>query len=198
MRFKALLLLVAFIAFLAPNLFAQTTEMSGRYEGMADIQGTGKIDISADFRETNGKISGVIHSALGDAEIIGGRFENGILSITLDAGGDDLILNGKVTAGGFIIGALSSETINGTFELKRTGDLSPDSDSQPVIHQSKEKWREDLGYLAAELPKRHKNAFHRISRSNWDQLVADLDLRISSLSDEGSFCPHGPNCFTRW
>jgi hypothetical protein len=53
-----------------------------------------------------------------------------------------------------------------------------------VLHQSKEKWREDLRFLAAELPKRHKNAFHRISREEFEKLIDELDARLTSLSDE--------------
>lgn len=177
-------LFVAFLAFLAVGVQAQKSDLDGKYQGSADIRGVGKIDISADIRQTNDKISGVVHSPLGDAEIIGGRFEPGQLSITLDAGGDDVFLNGEVSANGVIIGEIASETLNGTFELKRIGDLPPESGSRPNTQQSKDKWREDLSFLAAELPKRHKNAFHWISRTNWDQLVADLDKRIPTLSDE--------------
>lgn len=166
------------------SVHAQKSGLEGKYQGSADIRGVGKIDISADIRESSGKLSGVVHSPLGDAEIIRGRLGPGQLSITLDAGGDDVLLNGKVSADRAIIGDISSDTLNGTFELKRIADLPPDSESQPVIHQSKDKWRDDLHYLAAELPKRHKNAFHRICRADWNKLAADLDRRIPALSDE--------------
>src|SRR5262249_27698196 len=55
---------------------------------------------------------------------------------------------------------------------------------RPVLSQSKEKWREDLHYLATELPKRHKNAFNLISKQQWDEMVARLDADIPTLSDE--------------
>jgi hypothetical protein len=42
-------------------------------------------------------------------------------------------------------------------------------------------WREDLRYLAAEVPRRHKNAFHTVSRAAFDSAVAALDARIPSL-----------------
>ncbi|HKS24760.1 MAG TPA: hypothetical protein VJZ76_18335 [Thermoanaerobaculia bacterium] len=42
-------------------------------------------------------------------------------------------------------------------------------------------WRADLHHLAVELPKAHKNAFHTMSRAEFDAAVAALDARIPSL-----------------
>ncbi|HEX2466189.1 MAG TPA: S41 family peptidase [Thermoanaerobaculia bacterium] len=44
-------------------------------------------------------------------------------------------------------------------------------------------WRRDLQYFAAELPKRHKNLFHSVSRAEFDRAVAELDAAIPSLED---------------
>lgn len=43
-------------------------------------------------------------------------------------------------------------------------------------------WREDLRFLAAELPKRHANLFHTTSREAFEAAVARLDERIPSLN----------------
>lgn len=48
---------------------------------------------------------------------------------------------------------------------------------------SKGQWREDLQYLARELPKRHKNLFHTVSREQFERAVAELDTAIPSLED---------------
>src|SRR6266849_11152576 len=48
---------------------------------------------------------------------------------------------------------------------------------------SKGQWREDLQYLARELPKRHKNLFHSVSREQFERAVAELDVAIPSLQD---------------
>lgn len=45
-------------------------------------------------------------------------------------------------------------------------------------------WREDLQYLARELPKRHKNAFHAVSREQFERAVAELDAAIPTLQDD--------------
>lgn len=45
------------------------------------------------------------------------------------------------------------------------------------------KWRQDLQYLATELPRLHKNAFFSISKTAFDQAVAALDSRLGALSE---------------
>lgn len=182
-RFSIFFLLLLF----APNLLAQTVDVSGKYEGTADVQGLGKLPIKAEIRQKDGKVSGFVNTPLGDAPVLEGSFKEGILSLKLDAGGDDVFLSGKVGADRKISGEVSGETAKGTFELKRTGDPSPEADYSIVLKQSKEKWREDLRFLAEELPKKHKNAFHGISREQFEKMVADLDAKIPALSDEEIF-----------
>jgi hypothetical protein len=48
---------------------------------------------------------------------------------------------------------------------------------------TKEQWRQDLQYLAKELPRRHKNAFHTVSREAFERGVAELDAAIPSLQE---------------
>ena len=42
-------------------------------------------------------------------------------------------------------------------------------------------FRDDLAFLARELPKRHKNAFHYTSRAQFDAAVAELNSRIPTI-----------------
>jgi hypothetical protein len=44
-----------------------------------------------------------------------------------------------------------------------------------------EQWQADLQYLAKELPRRHKNAFHTVSREQFEKSVADLNARVPNL-----------------
>jgi len=46
-----------------------------------------------------------------------------------------------------------------------------------------EKWREDLKYLFAELPKRHKNLFFKITRGQFDREIARIIESVPKLSD---------------
>ena len=46
---------------------------------------------------------------------------------------------------------------------------------------TKAQWRDDLRYLARELPKRHKNAFHATTREQFERDVAAREAAIPSL-----------------
>lgn len=48
---------------------------------------------------------------------------------------------------------------------------------------TKEQWRQDLKFLAKELARRHKNAFHTISREAFERAVTELDAAIPSLQE---------------
>src|SRR6478752_3773756 len=43
-------------------------------------------------------------------------------------------------------------------------------------------WREDLDFLATELPKRHANLFHSMTKAQLDQAVQALRERIPALA----------------
>lgn len=53
-----------------------------------------------------------------------------------------------------------------------------------VMPSSKNEWREDLRDLAAEIPRRHKNAFHSVTREDFERAVAELDSAIPGLTDD--------------
>lgn len=48
---------------------------------------------------------------------------------------------------------------------------------------TKEQWQKDLQYLAKELPQRHKNAFHTVTREQFERAVAELNTAIPSLQE---------------
>jgi len=52
-----------------------------------------------------------------------------------------------------------------------------------VVSLAKEQWREDLKFLARELPRRHKNAFHTVSREQFEQAVEELNTTIPTLQE---------------
>lgn len=45
-----------------------------------------------------------------------------------------------------------------------------------------EKWRADLRFMAGEMPKRHKDLFHQMTREQFETAVKNLDARIPQLS----------------
>jgi len=48
-------------------------------------------------------------------------------------------------------------------------------------------WREDLQFFARELPRRHKNAFHHISRERFEAEVQALDHRLAGLDADAIY-----------
>ena len=62
--------------------------------------------------------------------------------------------------------------------------LSSCGTQNPNTQISSDAWREDLRYLARELPSQHANAFHSVSRETFDAEVARLDAVISSLNGD--------------
>ena len=48
-------------------------------------------------------------------------------------------------------------------------------------------WTQDLKFLAAEIPTRHKNAFHAITRNQFEKLVSELGSQIPSLNNDQIF-----------
>lgn len=51
-----------------------------------------------------------------------------------------------------------------------------------VDEKEAEKWREDLRYMAEQMPKLHKNLFHTISPKQFDDAVKKLNDRIPTLA----------------
>jgi Peptidase family S41 len=49
------------------------------------------------------------------------------------------------------------------------------------LQLSTAQWREDLQFIARELPKRHSNAFHFTSRERFEASVAELDRKLPQL-----------------
>jgi tetratricopeptide (TPR) repeat protein len=52
----------------------------------------------------------------------------------------------------------------------------------PVRSEDAEKWRQDLRFMAQEMPKKHANLFHAITREEFDAAVKKLDQRIPKLA----------------
>ena len=55
---------------------------------------------------------------------------------------------------------------------------------RPLPPMSAEKWRADVDFFARELPKRHKNAFHTMTREAFATAVADLRAKAGEANDD--------------
>jgi hypothetical protein len=56
--------------------------------------------------------------------------------------------------------------------------------NQAVLSQPAGKWKDDLTYLATQLPQLHKNAFHTISKEAFQQQVNKLSGEIDLLNND--------------
>jgi peptidase S41-like protein len=57
----------------------------------------------------------------------------------------------------------------------------PGGTRMPAI--GKEQWRDDLRFFAREMPRRHMNLFHSMSREEFERAVGELEAAIPSLED---------------
>lgn len=75
----------------------------------------------------------------------------------------------------FVIAAFGQTTAQ--VQLKKISEIKTDGGKSEL-----DQWREDLHFIATELPARHKNLFHRLDRDKFERAVKDLDARLPTLT----------------
>ena len=99
---------------------AKPDMLSGKYQGIAKGASIGELPLSADIKNDNGKVSGKLEIPTGTANITSGTFVDGKLSMKVDAGGNELTINGTLKDDK-LTGDWALEGQTGTFELKKMG-----------------------------------------------------------------------------
>lgn len=64
---------------------------------------------------------------------------------------------------------------------QHTARPAPHASLPPLTRAEAARWREDLRFMAAEMPRRHRNLFHSMSRADFARAVRRLDARIPTL-----------------
>jgi hypothetical protein len=64
---------------------------------------------------------------------------------------------------------------------QRTTRPAPHASLPPLTRAEAARWREDLRFMAAEMPRRHRNLFHSMSRTEFARAARRLDARIPTL-----------------
>jgi hypothetical protein len=154
----------------------------GYFEGSATSQEAGKVDVALNLYCDSGLYAGDLVTPIGAYTVKDGTYEAGKLRLTLAAGSEIVTIEAAFDNGA-VRGNFVSGDDKGPLELHRTGDPKTSSSAE-TLNLSKAQWHEDLAFLARELPKRHANAFHSISREKFDAEVTQLDQRLDQLNSD--------------
>jgi len=155
---------------------------TGYFQGIATSQQAGKLDVSLNLRCDNGRYAGELVTPAGTYTVKEGHFEAGQFHLNLESGADTVTVEAAFDAG-VLRGKFTGADDTGPVELHRTGDAkSAVSAEGPSL--SKEQWHQDLEFLARELPKRHADAFHFITRERFETEVAELNGKLGHLNSD--------------
>jgi hypothetical protein len=165
---------------------ATATDPGGYFQGTATSRQDGKLEVSLNLRCVKGEYDGELVTPVGTFPIRGGSFEAGRLRLPFGTGGEAGAIEARLE-GNTLRGTFRLSDDGGPLELRRVGNARAPGWDWPTLNLSADQWREDLRFFAAELPKRHANAFHHVSRQQFDAAVADLDRRIGRLDNDAVF-----------
>jgi len=140
------------------------------------------LEVTLNLRCQGRKYEGQPGTPVGTYLVKDGRVSSGQVRLELAAGADSVTVDAQFAAG-ILRGRFASGQDSGPVELRGTGD-SKQAASSEWSTLSQEQWRTDLKFLAQELPKRHANAFHHISREQLDAEVASLDHQLAQLDGD--------------
>jgi hypothetical protein len=81
-------------------------------------------------------------------------------------------------------GQFTSGDDSGPVDLRRTGDARTPGSTEGSLHLNPQQWDEDIDFFARELPLRHANAFHHLTREQFDAAIADLRRRLPQMNGD--------------
>jgi hypothetical protein len=170
-------------AFVYSGTDAALKDAAGYYEGTATNKEDGTFPISLNLRVTGMRYEGILLTPLGNFLLKSSNFRDDRLSLQFDVYGDTGTLDGRLQ-GGLVNGTFKTSDDSASIALRRVGDAKELGSLEPNLQLSKEQWHEDVQCFARELPNRHANAFHHVSREQFDQAVAELDRRLGQMNGD--------------
>jgi hypothetical protein len=155
----------------------------GRYEGQAKNSDGSTLAITLNLACAGGVYASRYFTAQGDFDGLDAAFAKGVLVLKFDAGWGPatarLTPKGDQLAGMVEVGAAHVPL---AFTLVAPA-WTPD-DWRVRLDLTPAQWREDLAFLAQEVPRRHANAFATLPEAKWKAEVAALDARIAKLGPD--------------
>jgi hypothetical protein len=158
---------------------------TGLFQGSATKPDAERVDVTLNLACADGRYIGQFFTSQGDftASDVAGDAGHVVFRLPAAAGqGGELKVDGDALAG-----TLVSEDDRLTMSLRRAGPALALDALRPTLDLTTEQWREDLQAFAAELPKRHANAFFHQPKAVFDAVVGRLDRRLDQLNNDEIF-----------
>jgi hypothetical protein len=158
----------------------------GVFKGANDAETSERIEVMLNLACADGRYLAEFYTSISDFPVTAVRASPAEVHLSFQVFGGpaqaDLTLAGDTLAG-----PLAIPGAKGSLNLTRTGPPLAPGAMIPTLAITPAQWREDVDAFAADLPKRHANAFFHLSRAGFDGQVADLRRRLPGLNGDQVF-----------
>jgi hypothetical protein len=184
-RVRAALLILSSVLASSASAQQSTTTCAGSpattgyFEGIAVSKHAGTLKVSLNLGCKDGQAFGEFFTPVGKFGVTTTRTtERGIL-VAFGSGSDTGTVDLAAARGDTLQGQFVFGDASGPVTLVRIGETRTAGYDKPSLAVTTNQWREDLRYLATELPKQHANAFHHLTRNAFDSAVAKADSELA-------------------
>lgn len=163
-----------------------TPHYTGYFEGSVTSKEAGELKVSLNLSCVGERYSGELSTPVGKFAIAGGSLNGSKLELTFAVGND----RGTITAEldrTKLTGRFTMGDDFGPLALLRTGDAKTAGYDRPTLALTPALWREDLLYFARELPKQHANAFYRLSKPEFGNMIAKADAELAHANGDEAY-----------
>jgi hypothetical protein len=154
------------------------------YAGSATSKQAGQLSVTLTLTCADGRYGGSFTTPVGPFTITGGTLSGSMLTLAFSGSAGNGTLAGTI-AGDRFDGTFSLGSDSGPFALAQTTKNVPPA--VPTLNVSSAAWRDDLSYLARELPAVHPDAYRSISATAFDAEVTNADRALADANDDESY-----------
>jgi len=157
--------------------------LTGHFQGIAVSKEAGSLDVSLDLRCVHKHYQGGLVTPVGTYIVKSGTYRHGELHLQLSGGTDSVSLQVRIEREA-LHGQFTSGDDSGPVHLRRTGEPRATVSLEASLHLSPKQWEEDIDFFALELPRRHANAFQKVTRGQFETAVAELKSRVPQMNGD--------------